>query len=122
MMVTVTVPDLLGSWVLVALTTVLPALLEALKVMPAPVLGPNEPAPLTMLQVTDWLNPPVPVTTVLRILVALILMLLGLALTVTLVTVPVGLMQETRVAAKSKAVNGLVINLLLTQTSIHSIR
>ncbi len=102
-MVTVTVPDLLESWVLVALTMVLPALLEALKVMPTPVLGPKEPAPLTMLQVTDWLNPPVPVTTVLRMLVELILMLLGVALTLTLVTVPLNPGQETSVTKRSKA-------------------
>jgi hypothetical protein len=109
---TVTVPDFVVSWRLVALIIVVLAALGAIKVVPEP-LRLSEPAPLTMLQDTLGLNEPVPVTLAVKTLFEFVVTLAGLEVTVTSVIVPVP-RHEIRLAAKSRTVNGLVINLLLT--------
>jgi hypothetical protein len=69
LMLSVTVPDLLGSWTLVARTIVVLALtrLGAVKPTLGPVAAESVPPPLTMFQVTAGLNPFCPVTDAVKV-------------------------------------------------------
>jgi hypothetical protein len=87
--------------------TVVLAVFGAKKFAPEP-FKVSDPPPLTILQEIPWLKTPIPVTFALKTLLVFNLTLVGLAVTVTPVTVPFP-WQAMRLEANNKAMINLCI-------------